>query len=223
MISSAPRLTPKGVAMRAKIVEAAAELVLARGVGATSLDDIRAGTGTSKSQLFHYFPGGKAELVSAIANFQSERVLNAQRPYLDALDTWKSWESWGKAVVAHYRSQPHWGCPIGAMVSELTGSNPELALLPRRHMERWRQYLRDGVGRMRASGLLRADASPEKLSFSVLAALQGGLLLAQATESIAPLRVALDGALAMMRSQAAPNIISARKHFLSVAGSRRLR
>src|SRR5216684_202895 len=217
MISSAPRLTPKGVAMRAKIVEAAAELVLARGVGATSLDDIRAGTGTSKSQLFHYFPGGKAELVSAIANFQSERVLNAQRPYLDALDTWKSWESWGKAVVAHYRSQPHWGCPIGAMVSELTGSNPELALLPRRHMERWRQYLRDGVG------LMRADASPEKLSFSVLAALQGGLLLAQATESIAPLRVALDGALAMMRSQAAPNIISARKHFLSVAGSRRLR
>src|SRR6266849_4154058 len=83
--------------------------------------------------------------------------------------------------------------------------------------------LPDWVGRMRASGLLRADVSPEKLSFSVLAALQGGLLLAQATESIAPLRVALDGALAMMRSQAAPNIISARKHFLSVAGSRRLR
>ncbi len=185
--------------------------MMARGVGGTSLDDIRAGTGTSKSQLFHYFPGGKAELVSAIATFQGERVLNAQRPHLDELDTWKSWESWRKAVVAHYRSQPHRSCPIGAMVSELAGSNPELALLPRMHLERWRQHLRDGLRRMRASGLLRAEASPEKLSFSVLAALQGGLLLTQATKSIAPLRVALHGALAMMRAQAAPNVISARK------------
>ncbi len=189
--------------MRAKIVEAAAELVLARGVGGTSLDDIRVGTGTSKSQLFHYFPGGKPELVGAIATFQGERVLKAQRPYLDALDTWKSWESWRKAVVAHYRLQPHWGCPIGAMVSELAGSNPELALIPKKHMERWRKYLRDGLRRMRASGLLRASASPERLSFSVLAALQGGLLLTQATESIAPLEAGLDSALAIVRAQAA--------------------
>src|SRR6266852_1759691 len=114
MISSAPRLTPKGVAMRAKIVAAAADLVLARGVGATSLDDIRAGTGTSKSQLFHYFPGGKAELVIAIASFQTERLLDAQRPHLEELDTWTSWEKWRAAVVAHYASQQHWGCPIGA-------------------------------------------------------------------------------------------------------------
>ena len=46
-------LTAKGEATRARIVEAAADLILARGVGSTSLDDIRAGTATSKSQLFH--------------------------------------------------------------------------------------------------------------------------------------------------------------------------
>ena len=47
------KLTPKGAATRARIVETAADLVLARGFGGTSLDDIRAGTSTSKSQLFH--------------------------------------------------------------------------------------------------------------------------------------------------------------------------
>ena len=92
-------LTAKGAATRTRIVETAAELVLARGVGATSLDDIRAGTATSKSQLFHYFPDGKSELVSAIAAYQAERVLDAQRPYLDELDTWESWERWREAVL----------------------------------------------------------------------------------------------------------------------------
>src|ERR1700742_3542523 len=102
-------LTSKGAATCARIVEAAADLVLARGVGGTSLDDIRAGTATSKSQLFHYFPGGKSELVGAIAAFQAERVLDAQRPYHDALDSWEAWEAWRAAILAHYGAQPHWG------------------------------------------------------------------------------------------------------------------
>src|SRR5260370_7570818 len=117
-------LTPKGAATRARIVEAAADLILARGVGATSLDDIRAGTATSKSQLFHYFPGGKSELVGAIAAFQAERALDAQRPFLDALDTWDSWAEWRNAVVGHYSSQPPRASPIGAPASDLLPTDP---------------------------------------------------------------------------------------------------
>jgi AcrR family transcriptional regulator len=196
-------LTAKGAATRARIVEAAADLVLARGVGGTSLDDIRAGTATSKSQLFHYFPSGKSELVSALAALQAERVLDAQRPFLDELDSWAAWEAWRDAVVAHYGSQAHWGCPIGALVSELAGSDPVLGEEAKRHMERWRSYLRDGLMRMRASGLLRADADPERLATAIFAAMQGGLLLTQATESIEPLEAALDGALTALRVAAA--------------------
>ena len=105
------QLTAKGDATRARIVEAAADLVLARGVGGTSLDDIRAGTATSKSQLFHYFPAARASWSARSPSLQSERVLDAQRPFLDTLDTWEAWEGWRDAVVAHYGSQPHWGCP----------------------------------------------------------------------------------------------------------------
>ena len=66
IMAAETHLTPRGAATRARIVEAAADLVLARGVGGTSLDDIRSGTATSKSQLFHYFPGGKSDLIGAI-------------------------------------------------------------------------------------------------------------------------------------------------------------
>lgn len=197
------KLTPKGAATRSRIVEAAADLVLARGVGGTSLDDIRAGTSTSKSQLFHYFPGGKGELVHALAALQAERVLDAQRPWLDTLDSWDAWSRWRDSVLAHYGSQPHWGCPIGALASELAGRDPARAADVAAHMDRWLAHLRAGVERMRAAGVLRADANAEQLAVAIFAALQGGLLLTQTMHSLEPLRAALDGALAALRSHAA--------------------
>jgi AcrR family transcriptional regulator len=192
--------TPKGAATRARIVEAAANLILARGVGATSLNDIRLDTATSKSQLFYYFPGGKAELIAAIAALQSERVLDAQRPYLDALATWEDWEHWRAAVVSHYAAQPHWGCPIGTLASELAGQDPQLAADLAQYMERWRGYLEAGVRRMIAGGHLPAGADARALSLAVLAAVQGGLLLTQTMQGIEPLQAALDGALGGLRA-----------------------
>jgi AcrR family transcriptional regulator len=196
-------MTARGAATRQRIVRAAADLVLERGAQGTSLDDIRAATATSKGQLFHYFPDGKSELISAIGAFQADRVLDAQRPFLDELDTWDSWEGWRDAVLAHYGAQPHWGCPIGALTSELARSDPDHAADAIAHMDRWRGYLKAGIMRMVAAGRLRGDTDPEQLSLAIFAALQGGLLLTATTESIEPLRAALDVALTGLHAQAA--------------------
>jgi AcrR family transcriptional regulator len=194
------QLTSRGEATRARIVESAAELILAAGVGGTGLDGICTETATSKSQLFHYFPRGKSELVGAIASFQADRVLAAQEPYLSRLATWDDWREWRDAVIDHYGSQPHWGCPIGALASELTGTDPERAAEVAAHMERWRGHLEVGVTRLRDAGELSPDADPRALSLAVFASLQGGLLLIASAESIEPLEAALDGALAMLRA-----------------------
>lgn len=195
--------TPKGSATRDRIVEVAADLVLARGVGGTTLDDIRAGTATSKSQLFHYFPGGKSDLVAAIAAFQGERVFAAQQPYLDDLDSWESWSGWRAAVLAHYGSQPQFGCPISALAGELIGKDPERAHDLVMYMSRWRGYLLAGIARMKSTGLLREDVDPKTLSLSVFSSLQGGLLLMQTMQSIEPLEAALEGALTTLHAAAA--------------------
>jgi AcrR family transcriptional regulator len=199
---SRAHLTPKGAATRARIVEAAADLVLARGVGGASLDDIGAGTATSKSQLFHYFPGGKSDLIGAIASFQGERVLESQRPYLDTLDTWEAWQGWRDAVIAYYGSQPHWGCPIGSLATELIGHDPEHAAEVARYMNRWCASLEAGLRRMRAAGLLRPNTNPKTMALSIFAALHGGLLLTQTMQSVKPLEAALDGAMTALRAAA---------------------
>jgi AcrR family transcriptional regulator len=185
------QLTAKGEATRARIVEATADRILAAGIGATSLDDVRADSATSKSQLFHYFPGGKAELVRAVVALQGQRVADAQG--LDALDTYNKWERWRDALLQHYGAQHGWGCPIGSLASEAAGTDPELAQQIHQYMTDWRARLQDGLTQM-------GVADPDRLSAAILAAVQGGLLLTQFEQALWPLEAALDGALAQLRA-----------------------
>src|SRR2546426_7286734 len=46
--------TAQGRAMRQRILQAAAELIAEKGTAGMSLDDVRARTGASRSQLYHY-------------------------------------------------------------------------------------------------------------------------------------------------------------------------
>ena len=201
---SRPGLTAKGSATRERIVVAAADHVLAHGTAGTSLDAIGTATKTSRSQLFHYFPEGKAELVRAIVALQGARVLDAQRPELERLDTWASWKRWRDAVVVHYTANNgHLGCPIGSLAGEAAASDPELQADIAAYFETWLGYLRDGVRRMKAAGLLRRSADPDALATSVLAAVQGGLVLAQVRGDLSPLGDALDAAIAGLRAHAA--------------------
>lgn len=197
-------LTTKGAATRDRIVRAAAELILDRGVNGMTLDDIRLGTKTSKSQLFHYFPAGKSELVGAIAGYQNSRVMAAQEPWLGQLDSWQSWQGWRDAVVAYYRNLTHKYCSISALVNDVAPTDPELAAQVAGYADRWHAQLAAGLHRMRDSGLLRPESDPDQLALAVFASLQGGLLVMQSKDDINPLVAALDGALVMLRCWAPP-------------------
>ena len=61
-----------------------------------------------------------------------------------------------------------------------------------------------GLEQMRGRGELRSDADPAALATATMASLQGGLLLTQVRRDPGQLRLALDGALANLRTAAAP-------------------
>src|SRR6202044_3886871 len=100
----AVKLTPKGAATRDRIIQGASAEIRENGVTAT-LDDIRIRTGTSKSQLFHYFPDGKEQLLLAVAEHEADLVLSDQQPQLGKLDSWRAWGTWRDTVVDRYRKQ----------------------------------------------------------------------------------------------------------------------
>ena len=116
------KLTPKGAATRDRIIEGASAEIRENGVTAT-LDDIRVRTGTSKSQLFHYFPDGREQLLLAVARYEADRVLADQQPQLGDLTSWASWRAWRDAVVARYREQGQ-QCPLSALITAARPGHP---------------------------------------------------------------------------------------------------
>src|SRR5918998_2460025 len=82
-----PPATEKGRATRERILQAAAELVAEKGAAGMSLDDVRARTGASRSQLYHYFED-RDDLVRAVIDVTTDAVIHAQADLLDHLDSW---------------------------------------------------------------------------------------------------------------------------------------
>ncbi len=193
-------LTKRGRLTRQRIIEATGQQILAGGIGGTTLDGVRAATLTSKSQLFHYFPGGKNELVREVAAWEGEQLLAAQLPWLDDLSTWESWHAWRDALVEYYLGLGRWACPIGSLAWEAAASDPELAAFVGQSMSRWRGKLADGIRRMRDAGTVDPGVDPDRLAAAILAAVQGGLMLSQPERSSWPLEAALDSLLDVLRA-----------------------
>ena len=188
------RLTRRGRETRERIVAAAAELIFEHGVAETTLEDIRAAAGVSGSQVYHYFEDKQA-LVRAVIDHQTDAVLNTQSPHLDHLDTLPGLRAWRDLLVDHQRSlECRGGCPIGTLGAEVAEIDDAARMAVARGFGRWEARIRDGLRAMHARGDL-AGVDPGDLALATLAALQGGLLLAQVQRDTRPLEVALDAML----------------------------
>ncbi|GAA2705911.1 TetR/AcrR family transcriptional regulator [Actinoplanes palleronii] len=171
-----------------------------RGVNATSIDDILLATGTSKSQLYSHF-GDRERLVRAVVRFRGDVVLDREHGRLQRLRTFSGLVRWRDALVeANKLNGGAFGCGLGSMAAELADQDEESRVALAETFARWQQLLSDGFVRMQKSNLLRDDADPETLATFLMAALQGGYLLADAAHSVAPMAVALDMALDQVRS-----------------------
>ena len=182
-------------------MEAAAQLVHERGVAGTSLDDVRAATGTSKSQLYHYFED-KSALVRAVVARQVDRVLQAQSPELEHLDSMAALRAWRDRVVALNAGVAcAGGCPLGRLASELAETDPAARTALVTGFAQWQDRLTAGLRTMQERGDLPDDVDPSALALGLLVAAQGGLLLAQTTRTTTPLEVGLDLALHGIEAQ----------------------
>jgi TetR/AcrR family transcriptional repressor of nem operon len=198
--SEGARLTARGAATRERIVLAAAELMAAKGVAATTLDEVRVASGTSKSQLYHHF-AAKDELVREVVTHQAGVVLERQYRLLRGVSSFAGLRRWRDAVLQRnmLRSGAY-GCEIGTLAAELSDTDEAARQALAGHFSAWEGLLADAFERMRANGTLRGDADPATLSVAVMAALQGGYLLAQTAHDAEPMRVALDMAIAHVKT-----------------------
>jgi TetR/AcrR family transcriptional regulator, transcriptional repressor for nem operon len=191
-----PRLTPKGERTRARIVDAAARLIHQQSVASTTLDDVKAAAAVSGSQLYHYFPD-KDDLVQAVIDRQAATIAGKQRQAdLGSPDGLRAWRD--TVIAEARRNGGRGGCPLGSLAGQLAETEPRARARIAAAFGQWSAAISDDLRKLQAAGHLPASIVADDCAITLLAALQGGLLLAQVEQNTRPLETAVDTFLALI-------------------------
>jgi TetR/AcrR family transcriptional repressor of lmrAB and yxaGH operons len=156
-----------------------------QGYASTGLQQILTEAGVPKGSLYHHFRGGKEALGEAAVMLAGELMADT----LERLAEQHRHEP--KAFVAAYcRVMADWmeesgfrsGCPIATTMLETVPESPALTEAGNRVLDRWTDIV---TGVFVASGGTRRQAA--KRAQALIAAVEGGLLLARIRQSAEPL------------------------------------
>ena len=170
----------------------AAELMRVKGVDATTMDDVRAASGTSKSQLYHHFRD-KSDLVMDVIEFVGDRVISRETDSLGRVSTLSGLRRWRDTLVqANDLQHGAYGCALGSLAGDVADHDEAARAALARLFRSWTKLLSEALDRLQDRGALKADVDTDYLAGGLLAALQGGYLLAQTAGDSGPMARALD-------------------------------
>ncbi|CAO4170438.1 TetR/AcrR family transcriptional regulator [Methylorubrum populi] len=163
------------VTERSDVLPLLAEVFREHGYEGASLSLISKATGLGKGSLYHFFPGGKAEMVEAVlAEIDGWFEANVFRPLREAGDPAAVMASMFTTVGDYFRSGRR-VCLVGAL--SLSDARDRFAGALRDYFARWVQAL--------AGALTRMGHEPETagaLAEEAVGGIQGAVVLARALD-----------------------------------------
>jgi len=174
---------------RDRLIKGTIELIAANGVAGTGISELILRSAVSRRTLYVNFPGGKSELVTDATKSAGRSMTDvligmvSDAPVQAALPAFGSW--WAETLRESAFSR---GCPIVAAALGRSGA-PAAAEAARTTFAGWVEVLQarlemDGVNRIESRGL----------AVTIVAAVEGAVVLCLAEESVEP----LDQAIAQM-------------------------
>jgi AcrR family transcriptional regulator len=165
-------------------VQSAKERMRRHGVAATSMLDAIADAGASRGSLYHYFPGGKAQLIEEATAVACEEY-GAAFTMIETMDAAEAIP----AIVAYWRAQVESsgysaGCPVAA--AALSGDDTDDARsLAGAGFASWSGSIEKMLG---TSGVPPARAGA--LASLMLSAIEGAVIISLAQHSMEPMEQA---------------------------------
>ncbi len=186
MVTASPaRNDDASATTRQRIVTATAELFRRQGYRGTGLKDITRAAGATTGSVYHFFPGGKAELARAV-------VVETGAAYQQLFELIAGAAGSAAAAVGDFfdgaadvlaQSGYLDVCPIGAVAREVASTDDELRAATAQVFDGWTKA---AAARLRADGIDTRTA--RELALVVVALLEGGFTLARAHHDAALLR-----------------------------------
>ena len=160
------------------MVAGAAELIGARGVGATSVRELAKFTGAPLGSTYHYFPGGKDQLVEEAVGWMSGRIekllsRTGDQGALTILDAFIA--NWREFLIA---SDYQASCPVLAVATEDTvTAGPASAAFSRWHDLLVEVLRREGIAPKRA----------DRLAWLIVGSIEGAVVMSRSQRSPEPM------------------------------------
>lgn len=179
---------------RTRLLEAARDLIRAKGFAATSVDELCRAAGVTKGAFFHHFESKEALGVAAAAYWaETTTALFENAPYRrhdDPLERLLGYVEFRKTIVDGDLGE--FTCLVGTMTQEVYGSHPAIRDACAASIFGHAATLEpDVAAAMKARGI-EADWTPASLARHTQAVLQGAFILAKATGDAATARESID-------------------------------
>ena len=170
---------------RNRLIAATSELFRRRGYNGTSMKDVTTAAEATTGSLYHFFPGGKADLAQAVVSETGlayeelfEAIADAAGSLADGVGDFFDGAATMLAETDYIDV-----CPIGTVAREVASTDEALRLASGQVFNGWIEALRK---RLVASGL--SDAEAQGLATTVVAAIEGGFILARTARDAEVLR-----------------------------------
>jgi TetR/AcrR family transcriptional repressor of nem operon len=167
---------------KTKFLEAALQVIRAKGYGAATVDDICEAAGLTKGSFFHHFESKEELAVAAAAHFAARAEgLFAAAPYrraTDPLDRLLGYVDFRAAIMRG--DLPDFTCLLGMMVQETYDTHPAIRKACDKHISDHAKTVSTDIAAAKRRYAPHAPWSPESLGLFTQAVIQGAFILAKA-------------------------------------------
>lgn len=169
---------------RRRMIEAAVSLLQKSGYRATSWRTLTEVSGTPWGSVQHHFPGGKEELGVAAIRLAGESVdaliADCMARGATPSEGIRQWFTVSADLLAS--SAFVGGCPVAPVVLEMSGESTTLRTACAEILATWTETI---ASTLRASGI--APPTADRLASTAVAAFEGAMILARASQDTTPL------------------------------------
>ncbi|EMJ95672.1 transcriptional regulator, TetR family [Leptospira alstonii serovar Pingchang str. 80-412] len=172
-----------------EMITAARKLIQTKGVAATGLMEVVTVAETSRGSIYHHFPGGKDELIclaiDEAAVLAEASILRAGKKGRNVVDVIRRIASVFRMIPENSKWQV--GCPVAATAIEGHSQSPVVRDAVANAFSRWSKAIE--------FTLSNAGLEPDKAKLAgvgIIAALEGGLILARGLSSSEPYDAIVD-------------------------------
>lgn len=153
-----------------------------KGVNGTGIAEVMELAGVGKGQFYHYF-GSKDQFICEVVRYTMDYFLKRIAPYTSRLESLAEFDQWFQPYVEFAQLPDFMGCPVGAIASELSPSNPAVRATAALCLQRWVIAMAEGLSVLQQETGAVGRFQPLETAEELASDIQGALLMCRAMQT----------------------------------------